>query len=327
MINKSKVFAYFDRHHGPLRKSTNGWYDGTCPFCGEKKLAVSFDYLQVKCWRGCFNGFAAHFIMKVEGIKYFEVLDLIDGYPVMPLDFSHIPRYKNVEVSDIGLPVGFKSITQGKGQLGIRARRYLQEDRGFNIEYLDQIGVGYCNENDPDDDFFGYIIIPFKVHGKLSYFIGRDFIGNFPRYKNPNREKFKIGKAELFFNEEALYMQDKVYLTEGWTDAATMGEQGISVQGNSLSGLQKSKIITSPVEEVIIAIDAGFYRQGLRIARDLIQYKRVKVLNLDLLKPFGKDPNELGKDRIIELESITNQLGFKTLYKELKYGTRSCSTY
>jgi len=191
MINKSKAFAYFEKHHGPLRRSTNGWYDGTCPICGEKKLAVTFDYLQVKCWRGCFNGFVSNFIMKVEDIHYFEVSDLIDGFAPMPMDFSHIPRHKNVEISDIRLPAGFKSISLGDTNLATRARKYL-EGRGFDIEYLDRIGVGYCNENDKEDDFFGYIIIPFKIHGKLAYFIGRDFIGNFPRYKNPRREKFNI---------------------------------------------------------------------------------------------------------------------------------------
>lgn len=318
MINKNKAYAYFEKNHGPLIKSTNGWFTGICPFCGHPKLAVNFDYLHVKCWRGCHRGFIVDFIRTVENVKYFEVYELLESYPAREVEFGVVYNRRGDIISEVQLPNGFKTILQGETGLGIRARKYMNQ-RGFDIEYLDRIGVGYCNEHNPKQDFFGYIIVPFKIGGKLVYFIGRDFVGNYPRYKNPEREQFGIGKSEVFFNEEALHLFDKIYQTEGWTDACTMGPQGISIQGNSISDLQLSKLLMSNVKEIVIALDVGFYKQALHIASKLINHKKIKVLKMDLLKDFGKDVNEIGIDRVLSLEDVTPQMGFKTLYKELRH--------
>lgn len=327
MIDKNRAFAYFDKYHGPLRMSTNGWYDGRCPYCDSFKLTVHFDYLQVKCWKECFNReFIVDFIRKYEGLKYFEVRELIDATEPRPLGFTTVTRGKEEVVSDIELPSGYKSILYGDTALAVRARKYLL-GRGFDLEYMDRIGVGYCNEQDTKENYFGYIIIPFKQKGKLKYFIGRDFIDGYPRYKNPERGKYGVGKSEVLFNEEALHLHSKGYITEGWTDASTIGPAGVSIQGNSLSSIQTSLVLSSPVKELVIALDVGYYKQGLAIARKLIDYKKVKVLRLDLLEEYGKDVNKLGKERILELERITRNLTKQTLYTGLRDASRPSHTY
>jgi hypothetical protein len=144
-------------------------------------------------------------------------------------------------------------------------------------------------------------------------------VGNYPRYKNPEHEQFGIGKSEVFFNEEALYLFDKVYLTEGWTDSATIGSSGVSIQGNSISDLQLSKLLVSNVKEIVIVLDVGFYKQALHIASKLMDHKKIKVLKMDLLKEFGKDVNEVGKMRVLSLEEVTPQMGFKLFYKESRH--------
>ena len=136
------------------------------------------------------------------------------------------------------------------------------------------------------------------------------------RYKNPAKEKFGVGKGDVLFNEEALYMQDTIYLTEGWADAATMGKLGVSTQGLDLGIMQTSMIIQSPVKEVIIVTDAGQYRQGLKQAEKLYRHKICKVLDLKMLSEYGKDINEIGKDKVLSLDAY--QLTFNTLYKGLK---------
>jgi DNA primase len=201
-----------------------------------------------------------------------------------------------VKKSDLLLPTGYKTILTGDNLLAKRARTYLKS-RGFDLNYMDRIGVGYCDESHDDfkKNFFGYIIIPFKKRGLLSYFIGRDFIGNFPRYKNPETAEFSVGKADVLFNEEAIYLETKIYLTEGWADAATLGRAGISMQGSTPSTIQKNNIIKSDVEQVVVVPDAKFFMNGLQTARDFISYKKVKVLNMDKFLEYGKkDVNEVG---------------------------------
>lgn len=323
MINPNKAFSYFDRNHGPIRTSTNGWYDGTCPYCDSPKLAVSFNYMQVKCWKGCFHKTSVmEFIQKVEQLDYFEVYDFIGSFDSSNMD-SWAP-VNRVKASEVGLPAGFHSILSGDTSFAMRAQSYL-DGRGFDLKYMDKIGIGYCNEHDNNfkENYFGYIIIPFKSNGVLKYFIGRDFIGNSMRYKNPEKGKFGIGKGDLLFNEEALYTQRKVYVAEGWTDASTMGAPGVSIQGNSMSTIQISKVLSAPVGELVIVLDAGYYMQGLHLARKFMDYKKVKVLNMNLIKQHGKDINEVGIDRVHVLEEVTPVLTKQTLYEAFRGSQRS----
>jgi len=324
MIDKDKVYAYFAKFHGPVEPSTNGWYQCTCPVCGKPKFAINFDYLIGKCWRGCFNKkFLLDVIQIYHGISYFETRELIDS---MEDGFTRIPQSLKKETKDtkIFLPVGYKPILSGSTVLAERARMYLR-NRGFDLNYLDKIGVGYCDESVPDrrESYFGYIIVPFKRRGTLVYFIGRTFIGDFERYKNPAKEKVGVGKGEFFFNEEAFILQDKVYLTEGWACAATIGEAGASMQGSIWGIIQRNTVFTSSAKDLIIIPDAGYYPNGIDMAYELFTYKnndkRIKVLNLDSYQRegLGKDVNEIGKDAVLELEKKTPWVDMSFLYKEM----------
>lgn len=319
MIDREKVYTYFNRYHGPLSPSTHGWFDCICPICGKRKFAVNFDYLLAKCWTGCFKGFAIDVISIFHGINYFEARELVDS---MEPGLTRLPNsLVKIKASDLILPDGYVPILSGDTILGERARNYLK-GRGFDLNYLDRIGLGYCIEQNKvaADNYFGYIIIPFKRDGLLSYFIGRTFIDSYPRYKNPNRSTCGIGKSDVIFNEEALLLNDTVYQTEGWACAATIGPAGFSIQGTTPSTIQKNIVIKSGVKEVIIIPDAGFYKKGLEAAVDYINYKKVKVLNLDLFQQEGrgKDVNEIGKESVLGLAAETPYATLGFLYKEMK---------
>ncbi len=326
MIDKDQVYAYFAKFHGPLEPSSNGWYECNCPVCGKHKFAVNFDYLIGKCWRGCYRKkFLLDVIQIYHGISYFETRELIES---METGITKIPQSikKSTRDAKFFLPVGYKPILSGTTILAERARAYLR-GRGFDLNYLDKIGVGYCDEmvKDRKDNYFGYIIIPFKRRGVLVYFIGRDFIGNFERYKNPLKEKVGVGKGEFFFNEEALLLQDKVYLTEGWACAATIGEMGSSIQGSIWSVIQRNSVLISSLKEVVIIPDAGYYSNGLDMAYEIISVKdntkRVKVLNLDPCQKagLGKDVNEIGRDAVLNVEAKTPWVDMSFLYKEMSH--------
>lgn len=328
MVDREKIYAYFVKYHGPVQPSTNGWYTCECPFCGKYKFAINIEQLVGKCWRGCFNGFLVDVIQRYHGITHSETVDFIESLE-MSIVSRLSPTVRRFKDCEMILPQGYKPILYGDTVMGIRARNYLK-DRGFDLNYLDRIGVGYCDESasDSKENYFGYIIIPFKRKGLLIYFIGRDFIGNPERYKNPSKEKIGIGKAEVFFNEEALLLQSRVYLTEGWACAATIGEQGISMQGSVLGVKQRNIIMKSNIKELIIIPDAGYYMNGLDMAADLLPYKTIKVLNLNDFQKMnlGKDVNEIGRERILALETTLDWLNDGTLFKALLH-ERSRPTY
>ena len=321
MINREKVYTYVGQYFGNLQQSTNGWFSCDCPVCnGKNKLAINFNYLIAKCWRGCVNGFLIDIIKDYNGITTLEAHELIDSMEPTTLRIPAIVNRADRN-SKIKLPKGYHSILDGNGSLAVRAREYLQS-RNFDLNYLDRIGVGYCDEEDenPKESYLGYIIIPFKRDGCLVYYIGRTFIDDFNRYKNPAKELCNVGKSEVIFNEEALYIEPKVYITEGWSCAATIGKKGVSQQGSSPSLIQRNNILRSPVKELVIVPDAEFYMQGLQAARYFIEHKKVKVVNMDQFKldGLGKDINEVGLENLLNQEEKTNWLDQKFLYQQLK---------
>lgn len=251
--------------------------------------------------------------MQVEGLEWFEAKKFIDNFEETNVEADLLKGIHLDKQVDITLPFGYKTITEGNSILAQRARDYLT-GRGFKMEVLDRLGIGYCDEHyqhaNPEiqkkNDYFGYIIVPFKKRGKLYYYLGRDFIGNFLRYKNPPEELFGVGKSEIFFNEDALELYSTTFLTEGWTDALTIGKHGIASLGWSLSPIQKSKLLKSNCKNLVVIADKEFYKQAVRTAMDFIDNKAVYVVNFDNMP--GKDANEVGREMVLEEVKRTPQL-------------------
>lgn len=320
MLNPYKAHTWFSSEF-VLNKSTRGWWAFQCPMCNElvdrQKMAVHFSYGIVKCWVCEYKSRIIDFVMEVKSLSYMNAKELIHNCKPANVELETVKQLEHSVIkSDVVLPDGYQTILEGAGILGQRARKYLS-DRGFDLEELDKKGVGYCNEQAliPEENFFGYIIIPFKTDGKLVYYIGRDFTGNFLRYKNPPKEKFGVGKADLFFNEDALFLYDEVFFSEGWADACEMGRKGVSTQGWSLSKTQKNKMFKSDANTFVFLPDSGndgtgrsFYSKAVETAMDFIDYKKVFVLDLNQLREFGKDANEIKKERILNLYKQTEPL-------------------
>lgn len=318
-IDPRKAFTYFNSRFR-LKKSTNGWYAFKCPFCNElenrQKMAVQLNYGVCKCWVCEYQNSIIDFIIDYEGVKYGQAKLLLNEAKPSDVTFDELEGSAVRQLSTVKMPYGYKGILEESSTLAVRARNYL-EKRGFDLKELDRLGVGFCNEiakegMAEEDDYFGYIIIPFKSKGKLVYYIGRDYIGNFLRYKNPAKEKLGVGKSELLFNEDALHIYGEVFITEGWADAFTMGRKGIATLGWSLSKSQKNKILNSPVDRLIFIPDAGgesgrsFYERAVEVAMEFIDHKEIKVIDLNGLE--GKDVNEIGKEVVDSLIEKTEVL-------------------
>lgn len=316
-----RAYTYFSSKF-KLKKTTSGWWAFRCPFCGQlsdsMKMAVHFHYGVVKCWVCGYKESMVDFISDYEGCQISEAKRILRETEPSSVNLDRLNDLKAAKVSDVTLPYGYYSILEGENILGERARRYLSK-RGFSLKELDRLGIGYVFHDKEDlpkeEDFFGYIIIPFKQQGKLVYYIGRDFIGNFLRYKNPQSGLFGVGKGDLLFNQDALEIFDECYFTEGWADALTIGRQGISTQGWSFSSIQKEIILRSSCERLIFVPDAGsdntgetFYEKAVKLGMEFLDYKEVQVLDLNRLSG-GKDVNELGKEAVLSLRKDTPMLG------------------
>lgn len=319
----SKVYTYFSNNYVLGKRSPKGWRAMDCPFCGkEKKGAVSIDAQFYKCWSCGAAANVAEFVEQIENVDYYQAKQIINSCKPSPFDLEAVADIvATTAVNNITLPDGWQSILDGVGMLGDRARRYL-EDRGYDLEALDFKGFGYCNKHheEPSKDFFGYIIVPFRKDGALAYYLGRDYIGNYLRYKNPPSDWVGVGKADVIYNEEALHLYKTIFIVEGWSDAEMIGKKGTATLGWSLSNTQLSKYHKSDSNKVLIP-DAGtdeatgqtYYQKAVQTATHFLEGKN-KVFVVDLNVPeFDHIKNAKG-----ERAKDICEIGWELVYKQYK---------
>ncbi len=309
MINTKKAYTYFRNNWLIGKPSPKGWHAFNCPYCGkDKKQAVNFSKEICKCWACGVRERIVDFVMNVESLTYREAKVFLESFQEEDIDFTLFDKIHYEKKSLITLPEGYHSILDGEGLLAKRARNYLLA-RNLDLDYLDKLGFGYCDKENPDynKDYFGRIIIPFKKKGLLTYFEGRSYIGDGLRYKNPREEEIGVGKSDVLFNESALDLYDNVYTNEGTFDAVTL-VNAVATKGKYFSDYQRTVIIKSSCEEIDICLDAGEDKEALRMAFELVDHKKIKIIKLD-----GKDPNEMGRDRVEAIRVNSPYLSFSDL--------------
>lgn len=304
---KSQIKTYlvkrlnaFDYKHGWMRIPI-------CPYCHrENKMGVNLSMYRCNCFRCGEHPSPSQLIMDIEHFEtYPELIKFLNNG-----DFNEITfREEKVELAEkkpFYLPEGFTLLSFGESTLAKSIRGYLR-NRNFSVEYLSRQGIGYCNKG----DLFGYVIIPFYSGGQLRYYNARKVIGNGPRYNNPNKDITGLGKEFIIFNEDALSIFKTVYVCEGAFNALTIGSHGIATMGKSISRYQLNTFIKSPAEHFVILLDPDAKAQALKLALELVNYKKVKVVFL----PDGKDVNDLGRTTTMKLVYNTRYQSYKDLIK------------
>lgn len=306
---KSLLGAYFLSHGFEVYK--RGWLKGkyfSCPFCGrEEKLGVNPSTDFYNCFRCGAKGNLIDLVLILERLETFN-----EGFQVLQKykDTGFQIREEKVELKELApmiLPEGFKLLNQGKSQLARSARSYIKR-RGFDPDFLSKRGWGYAT----DDKLFGYLIIPYYQNHQVIYYNARNFMSSGPRYLNPEIGDASLGKAQILYNEEALYMYKSVYLCEGVFNTMVLDKnRGICTAGKFVSQYQINKIIKSPVERVIICLDGDAMDKAIELGLKLCLYKQVKVIQF----PKDKDANDLGRAKCLNLVYHTRYTNYQGLIK------------
>lgn len=319
MLNKDvnkRLYGYLKTILG-MRDYRRGWLKGNCPSCGKAdKFGVNLSLFRTNCFSCEYNPNPIKLVMEVEGLMtYQEAHKLLGSYE----DSKYVePVIKRIEKITLELPESYRNILLGNNFIAKSARNYVSR-RGFNIEDVSLKGWGYCSSG----EYQGYLIMPFYMGGNLVYFNARRFMGSGPKYKNPNIEKFGVGKSMVMYNADALAIYDKVYLAEGLFNADTIGDQGMASGGKKVSNWQVSMILGSKVNEVILVLDPDAIQDAIKIGLGIVFHKRVKILRL----PDNQDVNDLGKEFTLELEKSTPYLTYQDLLKLKHNEERPIFTY
>lgn len=305
-MNIKRAITYFRTYFNvePSDK-IDGWYRFTDPFDNhrDQSMTVNFNRQLVYGWRSGYRGSMFEFIQEYEQIDTKEDLnDYLDEFEES--EFDQIEEEIVYNDDPIDWPEEYIPLDIGKNL----AVPYL-ESRGFNAwDFVDK-GFGYCMS--------GFqamrMIVPCMYEGQLQFYQGRSLLpGMTPKYLNVKLPDREVHKSLFFYNEDLLDTLDHVYLCEGWSDAETC-ETGIASFGWKLSKHQFDKLLQkrSFLEAITVVSDKGFYEKQVAQFSPYADYLEIKVLNLD--NEPGKDANDLGYDRIREIEDSTDILSIINL--------------
>jgi DNA primase len=304
---RGKLFNYFKGRLN-IKQSTKGWWRCDCTDCGGKfTMGINIEGRKVHCFKCGMETTGMQLLMHLEG---FSTLPQAHQYLNIQQEYEYYERMARSVRKDfkaIELPESFTLLSQGTSTYGRAARHYMKK-RGFNVERLAIKGVGYCTEG----EYAGYIIFPFFKKGKLIYFQGRLYIGAGPKMKNPKEEDFGIGKSQIIYNQDALYIYNRVYVLESITNAETLGDTGIATLGKSISQYQLSTMIASPCRRMVLILDPDAYKEAIQSAMQIVNYKKVKVVKL----PDGDlDVNNYGMGKTLDFVKQTEYSTYIQLFR------------
>lgn len=293
---KGKLFKYFQSKLR-FKKSTNGWWRSDCPECGGNyTFGIHIEDSKSHCFKCDYKSDLVHLLMMLEGFEQVnearKFLDIQQEYDA----YERISKIEKKKIIPLDLPESFTLLSQGSSMIAKAARYYIKK-RKFKINKLSLQGVGYCTSG----KYAGYIVFPYYRKGKLVYFQGRRFMGSGPKMQNPTEEEYGIGKSSLIYNEDALFIYNRVYAMESITNCLTIGDPTIGLSGKSVSPMQMTKIIQSPCESLIIILDDDALDHAYKFAMQVVNFKKVKVV----VMPKEKDVNDLGKRETMQIVRAT----------------------
>jgi DNA primase len=251
-----------------LRKSGTHRYMGLCPFHNEKSPSFTVHVtLQIyKCFSCGEGGDVFSFVMKTQGVSFFEALKLLAERHGIPMPKRS--QYADEDARKRGALFQLHELAQEnfranlRGPAGETARNYLAR-RGLSAETIEHFGLGYSDRSGrallrlfEQRDFSGSQMeesglagrrqdgslydrfrnrLMFPIHnesGKIIGFGGRALADDDqPKYLNsPETPIYK--KSHVLYNlhraKDAIRKEDRVILVEGYMDAIGVSAAGFA---------------------------------------------------------------------------------------------------
>ena len=217
---------------------------------------------------------------------------------------KYVPKGSFIEykgLSIIELPKEYQPLYNSSSTSVVAnlVKKYLYE-RGLTDNDFIKYGIGYCTSG----EYGGRVIIPsYSESNSLNYFVARTYDGNYYKYKNPEASK------DIIFFENLINFNLPVILCEGVFDAMAIRRNAIPILGKSLSKKLYSKLLTSPVSDIYIALDEDAQKRALEVSEQFLNQGK----NVYLLDIKDKDPSEMGFESFTTLAQKAEELDLSSL--------------
>ena len=208
----------------------------------------------------------------------------------------------------VSLPREFLPLwTMNKSLYRNQAKSFLHK-RGITDVDIKKYKIGFCDSG----LYEGRIIIPsYDDKGLLNYFVGRSFVGEKMKYKNPN-----VSRDIVPFDWYVAWSKP-IVLCEGVFDAISIRSNAIPMLSKKPSKNLLRKIFEKNVKTIYIALDDDAKKD----AYDMSEFFRDFGIDCKVVKlPTDKDPNDLGWKKITTLIHSTESASFSDSIQAKLYG-------
>ena len=266
------------------------------------KLQINMSSQKWHCWVSDQGGHSLYSLFKKINVdsRYFSELK----------DIVFIPTTKDEKESKVivSLPREYQSLSSKSKSLFYKHAIKFLKQRRINETDIKKHKMGFCD----DGVYQNRIIIPsYDENGILNYFVGRSFMGNKMKYKNPNVSR------DIIPFEWFIAWSYPIVLCEGVFDAISIRTNAIPMLSKKPSKSLLTKIFQEQVKTIYIALDNDAKKDAYNLSEFFKDFGiDSKVVNL----PKNEDPNDLGFERMANLIGDTISSSFSDMISARLYG-------
>ena len=266
------------------------------------KLQINMSSQKWHCWVSDQGGHSLYSLFKKINAdsRYFSELK----------DIVFIPTTKDEIESKVivSLPREYQPLWKSSKSLFYKHALNFLKKRGITKIDLQKYKLGFC-----DDGIYGNrVIVPsYDDSGILNYFVGRSFMGDNMKYKNPNVSR------DIIPFDWFIAWSYPIVLCEGVFDAISIRTNAIPMLSKKPSKSLLRKIFEKQVKTIYIALDNDAKKDAYNLSEFFKDFGiDSKVVNL----PKNEDPNDLGFERMTNLIGDTISSSFSDMISARLYG-------
>ena len=266
------------------------------------KLQINISSQKWHCWVSNSGGHSLYSLFKKVNAdsRYFsELKDLV---------FISTKKGEVESKVIVSLPIEYKPLWKSSKSLFYKHALNFLKKRGITKIDLQKHKLGFCD----DGIYSNRVIVPsYDDSGILNYFVGRSFMGDNMKYKNPNVSR-DIVPFDWF-----IAWSYPIVLCEGVFDAISIRTNAIPMLSKKPSNSLLRKIFEKQVKTIYIALDNDAKKDAYYLSEFFKDFGiDSKVVNL----PKNKDPNNLGFENMNELIGKTISSSFSDMIQAKLYG-------
>jgi len=305
-MKEEKLVSLIERVLGPAKRARGGEEAVfKCPNCNhhKKKLTVNIYTQRFQCWVCSFAGHRVIQLLRKAKAPH----NILDELKKIDEKFNFKSITKQKPKDGPKLPEEYIPLYKDTNSiLRKKAIKYL-ESRGITKQDIVKYGIGYAESGVCEN----MVIIPsYSDDGFLNYWVGRSFMESaFIKHRLSPSSKDIVG-FDLFINWDM-----PVVICEGAFDAMSVRRNAIPLFGKKMGSQLKTKLITSNVPHIYLALDNDAVKDTLKYAKELRAYgKQVTILDLK-----EKDPNEVGFEGMLNQIQGSKPTTFSSYFEKLLF--------